>query len=169
MVYTSAYDVLSLAASPLTLIQSIYQVICANGTTVNVIDLAPRVQALFPVQLQKMGLASTLRAKVLISGRARSDTRVGLTFRGAQLKPTLLPFNIDVSRLPSFGVKFPRAPEALRRRIGSDSVELQDPGFFDVLYLDEDCQIIRQNEIDGVSGVFVSVRSSEPIYSFLKC
>ena len=78
MVYTSAYDVLSLAASPLTIVQGIYQVICANGTVVNVIDLAPRTQALLPVQLQKT-LGSTLRAKVLINGRARSDQRVGRT------------------------------------------------------------------------------------------
>ena len=75
MVYTSAYDVLSLAASPLTIVQGIYQVICANGTVVNVIDLAPRTQALLPVQIQKK-LGSTLRAKVKISGRARSDQRV---------------------------------------------------------------------------------------------
>ena len=75
MVYTSAFDVLSLAASPLTIVQGIYQVICANGTVVNVIDLAPRTQALLPVQLQKT-LGSTLRAKVLINGRARSDQRV---------------------------------------------------------------------------------------------
>ena len=77
MVYTSAYDVLSLSASPLTIVQGIYQVICANGTVVNVIDLAPRTQALLPVQLQKT-LGSTLRAKVLINGRARSDQRVTL-------------------------------------------------------------------------------------------
>ena len=52
MVYTTAFDVLSLAASPFTLLQGIYQVICANGTSVNVIDLAPRLQAIIPVQLQ---------------------------------------------------------------------------------------------------------------------
>ena len=83
------------------------------------------------------------------------------------MKPSLLPFNLDTSRLPSFGVSFPRPPAALRNRLGADSEELKDPGYFDVLYLDNDCLIIRQNEIDSISGVFVSIRSSEPISSFL--
>jgi hypothetical protein len=157
----------------LTIVQGVYQVIRRDGQVVNVIDQCPRPQALLPVQLQRFGLAATLRAKVLISGRARSGTRVGLTFNGARLQPTVLPFPLNVvvadpTKLPAVGVNFPRPARFLQRRVGADSERLSDPGFFDVLYLDEDCQIIRQNEIEGVSGIFVSVRSEEPIEAFMK-
>ena len=69
MVYTSALDVLSLAANPVSQLQGIYQVmhlqvmrfqstinnssescqvISADGSSVNVIDTAPRIQSLLP-------------------------------------------------------------------------------------------------------------------------
>ena len=60
MVYTTAYDVLSLGASPLTALEGIYQDISASGDSVNVIDLCPRFQVALP-----LALSSTLRLKVL--------------------------------------------------------------------------------------------------------
>jgi uncharacterized surface protein with fasciclin (FAS1) repeats len=42
MVYTTAFDVLSLAASPVSTLQAIYQVIGSDGASVNIIDLSPR-------------------------------------------------------------------------------------------------------------------------------
>lgn len=74
MAYTTALDVLSLSASPLTSLQAIYQVIKSDGSSLNIIDLAPRFQALFPVDLVKAG--STLRLQVNTLARTRSATRV---------------------------------------------------------------------------------------------
>lgn len=160
MVYTTAFDVLSLAASPFTLLQGIYQVIYANGTSVNVIDLAPRLQAILPVQLQmERGLSSTLRARVYTTAKARSDDRIGLTFKKVAVSAAKF-LNFDVSKFPKFGVTFPTAS---RIGAGSDASDT-DPGFFDVLYVDHDCLIIQQN---APGGIFVNIRSEESMSSFL--
>ena len=160
MVYTTAFDVLSLGASPLTLLQGIYQVIYANGTSINVIDLAPRLQAIIPVQLQMdRGLTSTLRAKVFTIAKARSDDRIGLTFKRVAVSASKF-LNFDVSKFPKFGLTFPTSS-----KIGSGSdTSNSDPGYFDILYLDADCLIIRQN---SPGGIFVNVRSDEPMSNFL--
>ena len=160
MVYTTAFDVLSLAASPLTLLQGIYQVIYANGTSVNVIDLAPRFQAILPVQLQTdRGLTSTLRARVFTTAKARSDDRIGLTFKRVAVSAAKF-LNFNVSKFPKFGVTFPTAS-----RVGAgDKASDTDPGFFDILYVDDDCLIIQQN---APGGIFVNIRSEEPMSSFL--
>ena len=161
MVYTTAFDVLSLAASPFTLLQGIYQVICANGTSVNVIDLAPRLQAIIPVQLQMdRDLSSTLRARVFTIAKARSDDRIGLTFKKVAVSASKF-LNFDVSKFPKFVVTFPTSSKI---GAGSDTSDT-DPGFFDILYLDADCLIIRQN---APGGIFVNVRSDEPMSTFLE-
>ena len=160
MIYTTAFDVLSLAASPLTLLQGIYQVIYADGTSVNVIDLAPRIQAILPVQLQMdRGLTSTLRARVFTSAKARSDNRIGLTFKKVALSAAKF-LNFDTSNFPKFGVTFPTIS-----KVGAgDSAGDTDPGYFDVLYVDDDCLIISQN---APGGIFVNIRSEEPMDTFL--
>ena len=127
MVYTTAFDVLSLGASPFTLLQGIYQVIYANGTSVNVIDLAPRLQAIIPVQLQMdRDLTSTLRARVFTTAKARSDDRIGLTFKKVAVSASKF-LNFDVSKFPKFGVTFPTSTKI---GAGSDTSDT-DPGYFD--------------------------------------
>ena len=161
MIYTTAFDVLSLAASPLTLLQGIYQVIYADGTSVNVIDLAPRIQVILPVQLQtERNLTSTLRARVFTTAKARSDDRIGLTFKRVAVSAFKF-LSFDVSKFPKFGVTFPTASTI---GAGSDTTD-NDPGYFDILYVDNDCLIIKQN---APGGIFVNIRSEEPMSSFLE-
>jgi hypothetical protein len=155
LVFTTAFDVLTLSGNPFTLLQGIYQVIFSDGSSVNVIDFAPRIQAIFPPQL--IGKGSTIRAKVLINARARSKDRVGLTFIGASAVPMSFA-NIDISdKVPKLTFKFPRLDMFGMDSIGA-SIESRNssPGYFDVLYLDEDCLIIQQNE---PGGIFVNFRS----------
>lgn len=153
LVYTTAFDVVSLAASPLTLLQGIYQVISRDGRSANVIDLAPRIQAALPRFL--VGQGSTLRLIVGTSSYARSETRVGLTFKSITAKPLSL-FGQSVSGfLPSLNSVL---PQSIIRGDG------EGPGYFDVLYLDQNCLIIAQN---SPGGIFVNVRSDEPLESFL--
>lgn len=146
MVYTSAFDVLSLAASPFTLLQGIYQVISRNGASVNVIDIAPRIQVIIPAQFQK-SIGTTLRVSVKTTAKARSDKRVGLAFNSLTLGAQKV-FDFDVKNIPKFGLNFPRS------QMGSSSTATnQDPGFFDVLYLDDDCLIIQQNAPGRLLGL----------------
>jgi hypothetical protein len=51
LAYTTAYDVLSLSGNPLTQLQGIYQVISSDGSSVNVIDFAPKLQTIFPLSI----------------------------------------------------------------------------------------------------------------------
>merc|ERR1712232_1211515 len=84
MVWTTAQDVLVLAASPLATVGAIYQVIEPPVAT-NVIDLIPRAQALFPP-----GIApSLLRLEVLTRAKSRENLplRVGLTFEEVKAQP----------------------------------------------------------------------------------
>ena len=146
MVYTTAFDVLTLNASPLTIVQSIYQVINKDGTSLNIIDLAPRFEALLPVGLPQGLGRSTLRLKVKTFAQARSrSNRVGLNFLGASARP-LTALGIDATALPALGFDFPQ----LNLFGGSENSTRDDsPGFFDILYLDENCLIISQNEPGG--------------------
>ena len=145
MVYTTAFDVLTLNASPLTIVQSIYQVINKDGTSLNVIDLAPRFEALLPVGLPQGLGRSTLRLKVKTFAQARRSNRVGLNFLGASARP-LTALGIDATALPALGFNFPQ----LNLFGGSENSNRDDsPGFFDILYLDENCLIISQNEPGG--------------------
>jgi hypothetical protein len=153
LVYTSALDVVSLAASPLTLIQGIYQVISRDGRSANIIDLAPRIQALFPQFI--VGSGSTLRLKVGTWSSARTPTRVGLSFRTIQAQPLSL-LGTAVDFLPKFSSFLPQA--------AITGVDREGPGYFDVLFLDHNCLIIAQN---APGGVFVSIRSEEETQLFL--
>ncbi|KAJ1413054.1 hypothetical protein B484DRAFT_455161 [Ochromonadaceae sp. CCMP2298] len=161
MIYTSALDVLTLGANPLTTVQGIYQTIRADGGVENVIDVAPRLQAALPLSL--VGEGSTLRARVAIRASARQSARVGLTFTGLRLQPRTL-LGADVSSLPPFKIDFPSVLPTLfsggGKGFGAEQgAELDSPGFFNVLYLDEDTLIIKQNE---PGGLFVSIRD-DPI------
>lgn len=158
MVYTTALDVLSLAASPFTLLQGIYQVIKKDGSSMNIIDLAPRAQALLPVNVN---VDSTLRLQVKTKAKARSSTRVGLTFLGVKAAPQTA-LGIDVTNLlPPIGFNFPSVPTLFGGdNIGAESSDEEGPGYFDILYLDDDCLIISQNE---PGGIFVNIRAKSNI------
>lgn len=157
LVYTTAFDVVSLAASPLTLLQGIYQVISRDGRSANVIDLAPRLQAALPQFLVGEGI-STVRLIVGTASSARSNTRVGLTFKSITVQPlSFLGRRTNVDFLPQFSSILPQAA-LLGGRDG--------PGYFDILYLDYNCLIIAQN---SPGGIFVNIRSDEnSLNSFLK-
>ena len=178
MVYTDAYDVLSLAASPVTLLQGIYQVIESSGRSVNVIDLTSRLVPLLPVSLAK-SLESVLRLKVITESQARSATRVGLRFQAIKVQPlTLLGQDVE-NTLPPLSASLPQ--KFLYQAIDSIAEIFTPPGgggssptgasggdglndlteslgFFDVAYLDEDMLVIRQNQ---PGGIFISSRLAD--------
>ena len=211
LVFTTAYDVLQLSSLPLTIVQGIYQQIQPDGAVANVIDFAPRFQTLFPQQL--MGNGTTIRAKVSILGRARGESRVGLTFNSVELKPLVLfsspvaasfvprlsinlpgrenaeiprriPVRVEAPLRPS-SFTLPEAVNSTMTRMSSSFSNLytavprlepflqnlttlvagayganknaafSSPGFFDVLYIDDDTLVIQQNE---PGGIFISIR-----------
>lgn len=128
-----------------------------DGSSMNVIDLAPRLQALLPPEI--VGRGSTLRLVVKTQAYARTQTRIGLTFKSVEAKPLTLFGNSLNNLLPSLQAQLPQASlfsgdKGQRGLIGEDG-----PGYFDVLYLDEDCLIIAQND---PGGIFVNIRSTLP-------
>ena len=166
MIYTDAYDVLSLAASPLTLLQGIYQVIDSSGKSANVIDITSRLTPLIPVRFAEK-LESVLRLKVLTQSKARSETRVGLRFQSVKVQPlTFLGQSLPAS-LPALQASLPQkflydAIDAFSNK--SDDID-SSIGFFDVAYLDSDMLVIKQNQ---PGGIFISTRdaSADPITFF---
>lgn len=140
MIWTNAYDVLALNLSPVTIVQGIYQSInAASGEIVNIIDLAPRIEQLFPSTF-----ASRLRLKVYTEGRKLDDNRIGLIFRKVepQVKSVL-------------GFKVPTEIPKLSFNLPSLNIGNNDSGYFTVLYVDDDTLIIQQN---FGAGIFVSVK-----------
>lgn len=176
LLYTSAYDVTSLAAQPVFGLEGnfilkvyppncsivsanilhvvkystgIFQSLRSDGESRNIIDLAPRAQQLLPFVPP-----TTFRAVVITRARARSPSRVGLTFRAASIGPQRV-LGKDARKLPRLGGSFPDF-SLFGANIGAESTASQDgPGYFDVLYLDADFLIIRQNE---PGGIFISTR-----------
>ena len=122
----------------------------------NIIDLAPRVQSLLPVNIDA---DSTLRLQVKTKAKRRSNDRVGLTFLGVKAMPQTV-LGKDLSSIfPPIGFDFPSVPASLGgiTSMGAEeSANQNSPGYFDVLYLDEDCLIIRQND---PGGIFVNIRA----------
>lgn len=162
LVYTDAYDVLSLAASPITMLQGIYQCIDASGRSVNVIDLTSRLVPLLPVQLASK-LESVLRLKVFTAAKARSATRVGLRFLGVKAEPLSL-LGQKNPPLPPLSASLPQkflyevvdgVLGASTRGAQNNSPPQEDklPGFFDVEYVDDTMLVIRQNQ---PGGIFIS-------------
>jgi hypothetical protein len=155
LLYTTAYDVLSLNANPFFSLEGIFQDISPDGSSRNIIDLAPRAQILLPFVPP-----TTLRAVVSTAARARSQSRVGLTFTAARIGPLKL-LGQDASYLPRVGGALP-AFTAFGANFGASmSASETGPGFFDVEYLDESMLIIRQNE---PGGIFVSTRVARGDY-----
>jgi len=160
LVYTSAFDVLSLSANPFFTIQGIYQVIQQDGNSTNVIDIAPRLQSLLP---SSISLDSNIRLKVYTTASARPiNNRVGLTFRKVEVKPVSL-LGMSLS-LPSFVANLPQAT-LFGSNINNNGIlgTNEGPGYFDVLYLDDDCLIIKQN---APGGIFISIKSDDSFDNF---
>jgi hypothetical protein len=150
MIWTTAADVLTLNANPFTTVGAIYQVFDPPSVT-NIIDLLPPFQTLLGSER-----GSLLRAKV--QTRAYSPTtkkegnnnninknKIGLDFESISLGPVEL-FGNDVGFLPPLGFDLPRTPFE---------------GFFDVIFLDENLLIIRQNAPGGLF-VLTKVDSFDP-------
>eukprot|EP01039_Chlorochromonas_danica_P000944 gene944-1026_t len=163
MIYTSAADIVKLAANPLAQVEAVHQLLYRDGSSVNAINLTPRLERMLPDRL--VGQGTVFRLKVFSKAIARNESRIGLSFRKVELKPlSLLSRNVaDV--LPPLRASIPQT--AL---FGADREELgllyekNTPAYFDVLYLDDDCLIIQQN---NPGGLFIGIRTSEPLDSFL--
>lgn len=145
MIWTTALDVLSLEVSPIFSTGAIHQVFQGRSVT-NVIDFIPRVQSILPIS---SNLNSMVRAKVQTracqpSVKDSSGNRVGLIFESVQVQPKQL-LGLDTSTLPALAVDLPKLPGT-----GDES-----PGYFDVLYLDDELLIIQQSQ---PGGLFALVR-----------
>lgn len=143
MIWTTALDVLLLEVSPVVSTGAIHQVFQGLSVT-NVIDFSPRVQSLLPT------LNSMIRAKVQTRAcpPSRNDNalgnRVGLIFESVQAQPQQF-FGLDATMFPPFAFDLPKLPGT-----GDES-----PGYFDVVYLDDDLLIIQQSQ---PGGLFALVR-----------
>ncbi|GAX10190.1 hypothetical protein FisN_3Lh385 [Fistulifera solaris] len=139
MIWTTASDVLVLAASPVAALGAIYQIFEPPLVT-NVIDFSPRVQALFPPNIVP---STVLRANVQTRAaiRPENSNRVGLVFEKVNLQPLQL-FGQSIDVFPPLGLDLPKLPGTTEASSG--------PGYFDVTYLDTDLLIIRQNAPGGL-------------------
>lgn len=147
MIWTTALDVLNLAASPVASPGAIYQVIDPPIAT-NIIDFIPRFQSLLPTGFP----SSLLRAEVKTraSLRRNNSNRVGLNFEAVKLYPVEV-LGIKSDGVPPFNVNLPKIK--IEDLPGVDPNNA--PGFFDVVYLDGDMLIIKQN---APGGYFVSIK-----------
>jgi hypothetical protein len=138
MIWTTAADVLTLNANPFTTVGAIYQVFNPPSVT-NIIDLLPPFQTLLGSER-----GSLLRAKVQTrayspkqqegNNNNTNKNKIGLDFESISLEPVEL-FGNDVGFLPPLGFDLPRTPFE---------------GFFDVIFLDENLLIIKQNAPGGL-------------------
>jgi hypothetical protein len=145
LIYTNAFDVLSLA-TPLNTVSAVYQELnLRKGTAVNIIDLLPRIPTSFFSSIPNF----LTRLKVKIKAYRRGPKRVGLTFESVEVQPLK-----DLIQLPFTPLKFD-LPTKYFTDILSSSYD--SPGYFDVRYVDEDMLIIQQN---APGGYFVSVKVS---------
>jgi hypothetical protein len=144
MVWTTAYDVLSLA-TPITTVSAIYQDIDpSTNSAINIIDLIPRSQAFLPPQFP----TPVTRLQVQTKATRRGPKRVGLLFESVEVQPlknifkdSFLPFPLKVDLPTKYLEDFFKGEES--------------PGYFDVSYVDEDMLIIQQN---APGGCFVLVQ-----------
>lgn len=164
MVWTTAFDVVSLGASPFAAPSAIYQDISNPPVATNIIDFIPRAQTFLPPSVSP---SSLLRAEVATRAAARKgvagNNRVGLIFEGLKLQPLEL-LGQKVDGLPALSVDF-LWPQTLLERLadfvpgldglglggdGDDNVKADAPGYFDVEYLDDELLVIRQQAPGGV-------------------
>ena len=161
LVYTSAADVTTLSSNPVASLGGIYQDARGLPEIVNVIDQFPRALANLPPAVASP-LATSLRLKVTTRARARSETRVGLTFEAVGAEPLQILGQAPPSWLPKPKVLLPQLGLDLQRRIfGVDDEDVDprdadtNPSFFDVKYLDDDFLVIQQG---SPGGLFAAIK-----------
>lgn len=154
MIWTTAFDVLSLNLSPISKVSAIHQ-IYEETAVINVIDLLPRISSvLFPTQNRLRAVVTTRPNPYYNNNKNNNNSspypppRIGLTFQRVELQP-LEVFGWDGRSLPPLAWNLPKLP-------GTDST-----GYFDVTFLDEDLLIIRQNAPGG-RFVLLRVNDLEP-------
>jgi hypothetical protein len=168
LIWTTAYDVVSLGASPIVAPSAIYQDIRYPPTIINIIDFIPRIL---------LGPTSLLRAKVTTRASIRDVNRVGLIFEGVVLQPMeLLGQKVDILLPPILTLDFTLPQTIIRQLINlvpglntdddssskeKDTNNDESPGYFDVEYVDEELLIIRQQVPGGVFAL-VKVDSCDP-------
>eukprot|EP00540_Astrosyne_radiata_P011329 CAMPEP_0116831052 /NCGR_PEP_ID=MMETSP0418-20121206/5117_1 /TAXON_ID=1158023 /ORGANISM="Astrosyne radiata, Strain 13vi08-1A" /LENGTH=229 /DNA_ID=CAMNT_0004460249 /DNA_START=166 /DNA_END=855 /DNA_ORIENTATION=- len=150
MVWTTAQDVLVLAASPIFTVGAIYQDF-SLPIVKNVIDLVPRAQALLPPSTAPF---TRIRAEVTTRASPRKDKprRIGLDFETVKIQPMEILGNTVDTLLPALRLQLPRVNLT---SLGLFSAE-NTPGYFDVAFLDDEMLAIRQN---SPGGFFVLVRT----------
>jgi len=161
LVYTSASDVSTLAANPISQLGGIYQDARELPVIVNVIDTFPRVLANLPPSVAAT-FATSSRIKVRTVARPRSASRVGLSFTGVGFEVT----NVLGQKLPDWlpappMVDLPQLGLGVQRQIFQvpDDVDPRDaesnPSYFDIRYLDENFLVISQG---SPGGMFAAVK-----------
>jgi len=172
MVWTSAFDVVSLGASPFAAPSAIYQDISDPPVATNIIDFIPRAQTFLPSAISPPSL---LRAEVTTraSSRRGKPNRVGLIFESVKLQPieilgrkvdNLPPLSVDLTwprTLVEGLAGFVPGLDSLGLKVDGEDANADAPGYFDVDYLDEELLIIRQNAPGGVFAL-VKVDSCDP-------
>ena len=150
LIYTNASDVLSLDVSPIAGVGPISQEIRLPDSIVNVIELYPRANSLLPPGM----LRTTTRLRVGTRARARSPTRVGLTFESVTVEQPDL-FGLDATKLlPPLTLPLPLLPGSNAAGADSDA----SPAFFEIAYLDAELLVVVQNQ---PGGAFALVRETE--------
>ena len=173
MIYTTAFDVLSLQTSPFFIPGAIYQVYDESGTTsttssittvTNIIDFIPRFQSLLVSILPSSWsypspttlIRATVKTRACVPPQQQRLTtimnRIGLIFDSVSIQPIEL-FGIDSTKLlPPLALDLPKLPT-----FGTSSTNPVATGYFDVTYLDNDLLIIRQN---APGGIFCLIRTN---------
>lgn len=150
LIYTNATDVLSLDSNPFAGVGPISQEISLPNSVVNVIELYPRAISLLPAGT----FSTSTRLRVGTRARARTTSRVGLTFETVSVEARDL-LGMDLSKLlPTLSIPLPTVPGS--NAAGADRDD--SPAFFEVAYLDSELLVILQNQ---PGGAFVLVRETE--------
>jgi PAP_fibrillin len=142
MIWTTAFDVLSLQASPFFIAGAIYQVFESAETKIvtNIIDFIPRIQSLSPSLLPNTLIRAKVQTRACLPSSG-GPNRVGLNFEAVAVQPIQL-IGFDSTTLPPLAFDLPKLP--------GTSSSTSSPGYFDVTYLDDDLLIIRQNQPGGL-------------------
>ena len=174
MIWTSAYDVVSLGASPISTTSAIYQDISNPPFATNIIDFIPKTQSILPSSLSPPSL---LRAEVATRASSRNvstNDRVGLIFEGLKLKPIEL-LGQKVDNLPPLSIDFTWQRTLVEKLIElvpgldkssfgfsdkGEEVSPDAPGYFDIPYVDNELLVIRQQStpVQGTGGVFALIK-----------
>lgn len=169
MIWTTAFDVVSLGASPIAAPSAIYQKITDPPIATNIIDFIPRAQTFFPSSSVP---SSLLRAEVTTraSSRKGSANRVGLVFEGVKLQPieflgqkvdNLPPLSVDLTWQQDLIDQIANFVPGLENFSSEGKDDVDAPGYFDVEYLDDELLIICQ-QAPGGRFALVKVDNCDP-------